>query len=115
MKNAIEQSARQLPILFTSVNVQSKTGSGGVVSMLVKWDAEITNKIEVDETELDQLKFRIQKSEQEHQYFRSLLLEEMISQESALNKQQLIETVFIYFVRLMDAMYSLLLKMQRII
>lgn len=106
MKNAIEQSARQLPILFTSVNVQNKIGSGGVVSMLVKWDAEIINKIEVDETELDELNFRIQKSEQEHQYFRSLLLEEMISRESSLDKQQLIETVFIYFVRLMDAMFA---------
>ncbi len=106
MKNAIEQSARQLPILFTSVNVQCKTGSGGVVSMLVKWDAEITNKIEADETELDELNSRMQKSEQEHQYFRALLLEEMISRESSLDKQQLIETVFIYFVRLMDAMFA---------
>jgi hypothetical protein len=106
MKNAIEQSVRQLPILFTSVNGQSKTGSFGVLSMLVKWDAELTNKIDVDETEWDDLNFRIQESEQEHQYFRSLLLEEMISRESSLDKQQLIETVFIYFVRLMDAMFA---------
>ena len=88
MKNANEQSAPQLPILFTSRNVQSETVSGGVVSMLLKWDAEITNKIEMDETELDDLNFRIQKSEQEHQNFRSLLLEEMIRRESSLDKQQ---------------------------
>ena len=106
MKNAIEQSTRQLPILFTSVNGKSKTGIGGALSMLVKWDAELTNKIDVDETEWDDLNFSIQESEQEHQYFRSLLLEEMISRESSLDKLQLIETVVIYFVRLMDTMFT---------
>ncbi len=106
MKNAIEQPARQLPILFTPVNGQSKTGIGGAVTILVKWDAELTNKIDASKTDWDDLNFRIQESEQEHQYFRSLLLEEMISRESSLDKQQLIETVFIYFVRLMDTMFA---------
>jgi hypothetical protein len=106
MKNAIEQSVRQLPILFTSANGQSKAGSGGAISMLVKWDAELNSKIAVDQMDWDNLNFRIQESEQEHQYFRSLLLEEMISRESSLDKQQLIETVVIYFVRLMDAMFA---------
>ena len=104
MKNANEQSAPQLPILFTSRHVQSETVSGGVISMLLKWDAEITNKIEIDESELDELNLSIQKLEQEHQNFRSLLLEEMIGRESTLDKQQLVETVFVYFVRLLDAM-----------
>ena len=106
MKNAIEQPARQLPILFTPVNGQSKTGIGGAVTILVKWDAELTNKMDVAKTDWNDLNFRIQESEQEHQYFRSLLLEEMISRESSLDKQQLIETVFIYFVRLMDTMFA---------
>jgi hypothetical protein len=106
MKNAIEQSIRQLPILFTPVNGQNKTVVSGAVSMLLKWDAELTNKINVDEAKWDDSNFRIRELEQEHGYFRSLLLEEMISRESSLDKQQLIETVFIYFVRLMDTMFA---------
>jgi len=106
MTNTNEKPARQLPILFTQLNGENKINGVGAVSILIKWDADMNNKMTVDKTQYDDINLLIQQSEQEHQYFRVLLLEEMINRESSLDKQQLIETVAVYFIRLMDTMYT---------
>jgi hypothetical protein len=106
MKNTNEKPVWQLPVLFTLSNRENGISNDGVVNILLKWDAGINNKISTAYTERDDMNKNIQDSEQEHQYFRTLLLEEMISRESTLDKQQLIETVSIYFIRVMDSVFK---------
>lgn len=106
MMSANEMPALQLPILFTHLNGDSKVNCGGAVSVLVKWDAAVNNKLTFDRADWDEANLFILESEEEHQYFRALLLEEMINRKSTLEKQQLIETVSVYFIRLMDTMFK---------
>ena len=106
MKYANDKTGLQLPILFTHLNGENKTSGEGAVSILLKWDAGINNKLGISSTECIDMNILLQESEQEHQQFRILLLEEMISRQSTLDKQQLIETVSIYFIRLMDIMFE---------
>lgn len=106
MKNVNDKIDRQLPILFTHQNGESKTNAAGAVGILLKWDMNINNKLGIGRAHCNDVNILIQESEQEHQHFRIILLEEMISRQSNLDKQQLIETVSIYFIRLMDIIFE---------
>ena len=98
MKNAINKIDLQLPILFTDLNGENRTVGDDVLSFLLKWDAEINNKLAIGSNVFYDINLLVQESKLEHQNFRMVLLEEMISRQSHLDKQQLIEAVSIYFI-----------------
>jgi len=105
MKN-VNEKINIKPILFTHLNGESEPIVDGAVSILLKWDAGINNKLGAGNDVAVDTNAIIQESEQEHQHFRILLMQEMISRQSNLDKQELIETVSIYFIRLMDSIFD---------
>jgi hypothetical protein len=106
MNSANEKVNVHLATDFTNLGKESKISSNGALSILIKWDISINNKMSISNAENNNIDILIKEFEKEHQQFRVLLLEEMINRQSDLDKHQLIEMVFVYLIRIMDTIFE---------